>query len=894
MTLHTPPSFGHWLKQRRRALKMTQIDLARQAGCAEVTLRKIEAGDAIPSAALAACLSRAVGASDDDLPEIVAFARGVGIRHALASNWGKARYPHNLPKQLTPLFGRSHDIAAVRRRLVAEGARLITLVGPPGVGKTRLSLAVAEAVLEQFIDGVFFVRLGPVDDPALVASTISRALGLQLGGPNPPAQQLCAYLEEKHLLLVLDNFEQILPAASLVDDLLRRCPWLHILVTSRQPLRVRAERQIIVQPLALPAALTGANPVAAKDVLQYSAVALFAERAQAVLCDFVVDDANAAAVAELCRRLDGLPLAIELVAARVKLLPPAGLLPRLQGPWLLSVDGLRDVSMRQRSLRGAIGWSYDLLTPLEQILFRNLAVFVGGFTLEAAELLCGDTLSPSLPFALSPCQVLDGVASLLEKSLLVREVGPSERVRYPFVKMTHGYGADSESRYTMLETVREYGLERLDANGETELLRARHAACFVRLVDQAERSDPHPTLVLMLCLIDRELHNIHAARAWAVEHDTQTALLLTAAFLRWSQSQGTYAEGARALAEILALPGAADHTVARAKTLLWGSYRLMRDEQNVSTSQALVAESLALSRELGYPKGEAQALTVQGRMAQERFGDTETALRCYTQALALYQAMDNAGGMAYVLTYLGDAALDQGDYRQARVLAESALAAAQRAGMSSYPLPLATLANAALAEGDLDRARALFEQRLAVLQFGRFHSDLAIVLMELSAVTLLQGDLAAAQVYVDEARIHLKKVGSESLLSASTMFIAVLTQAQGNYADALRWYRASLADLSHLLKRYWSFCLLNLASLTMMLGQHELTARLLGAIKSADETVTRLNASQRRECDRLAEAARSRLDAACFDAALAEGRKSSFLQAAEEAVAILEEVLHIS
>jgi predicted ATPase len=243
---------------------------------------------------------------------------------------------------------------------------------------------------------------------------------------------------------VLDNFEQILPAAPLVDDLLRRCPWLHVLVTSRQPLRVRAERQIIVHPLALPTTATGTSPITAKHVLQYSAVALFAERAQAVLSDFAVDDANAAAVSELCRRLDGLPLAIELVAARVKLLPPAGLLSRLQGPWLLSVDGIRDVSARHRSLRGAIGWSYDLLTPLEQTLFRSLSVCVGGFTLEAAELLCGDTLSPPFPLTLAPSQVLDGIASLLEKSLLVREMGPSERVR-PFVELASGYGAEGDS-----------------------------------------------------------------------------------------------------------------------------------------------------------------------------------------------------------------------------------------------------------------------------------------------------------------------------------------------------------------------------------------------------------------------------------------------------------------
>ena len=453
-------TFGQWLKQRRKALGLTQKELAQQAGCAEITLRKIEAGDLQPSAPLVASLARALGAADADLPGLLSLARGVGDDFAARARLLRPQRPNNLPAQLTPLIGREHDIAAVRKRLLSDGARLVTLVGPPGVGKTRLALAVAEDVLEQFEHGAFFVRLGPVSDPALVASAIAQALGLEMSGPNPPALQLRAWLEEKHLLLVLDNFEQIVAAAPLVDDLLRRCPWLHVLVTSRQPLRVRGERQMTVRPLALPVAQPGASRLTGDDALRYAAVALFAERAEAVQPDFAVDDDNAAAVAELCRRLDGLPLAIELVAARVKLLPPAELLARLHGPWLLSADGLRDVSARQRTLRGAIGWSYDLLTPVEQTLFTRLAVFVGGCTLEAAEMMCEDVLSPA--------QVLDGIASLLDKSLLNREAGLYD-----------------EPRYAMLETMREYGLERLAANRDETAMATRHAHCFIRLLERS-------------------------------------------------------------------------------------------------------------------------------------------------------------------------------------------------------------------------------------------------------------------------------------------------------------------------------------------------------------------------------------------------------------------------
>ena len=236
-------TFSQWLKQRRKTLGLTQRDLAQQAGCAEVTLRKIEAGDLRPSALLAASLAKAVRAVDADTPNIVEFALGTDIEHMPAARWSKAHRPNNLPAQLTPLIGREQDLAAVRRRMLSDGARLITLLGPPGVGKTRLALAVAENVMEQFEHGAYSVRLGPISDPDLVASAIIQALGVQISGSNSPALQLRATLEEKHLLLVLDNFEQVIEAAKLVDDLLHRCPWLYVVVTSRQPLRVRGERQ---------------------------------------------------------------------------------------------------------------------------------------------------------------------------------------------------------------------------------------------------------------------------------------------------------------------------------------------------------------------------------------------------------------------------------------------------------------------------------------------------------------------------------------------------------------------------------------------------------------------------------------------------------------------------
>jgi len=856
-------TFGQWLKQRRKAEGLTQRDLAQQAGCAEVTLRKIEAGDLQPSAQLAASLAAAAGVADADLPAMVRFALGEGTGHAPAGRLSKPRRPHNLPAQLTPLLGRELDIAAVRSRL-REGARLITLVGPPGVGKTRLALAAAESVLEQFEHGVFFVRLAPVSDPDLVAATIVQALNASSSGPNPPALKLRAYLEEKHLLLVLDNFEQIIEAAPLVDSLLRRCTWLHVLVTSRQPLRMRGERQVPVMPLTLPAQFPGVAQLTAAEALRYPVVALFADRAATVQPDFTVTDGNAAAVVDLCRRLDGLPLAIELVAARVKLLPPAELLARVRGPWMLSVDGLRDVSPRQKTLRGAISWSFDLLSPFEQTLFTQLAVFADGFTLEAAEALCEDEDTKS--------RVLDGIASLLDKSLLRREIGPR-----------------GESSYNYLETVREYALERLALSGCEAGLLARHAGYFVQLVEQVERADPDPGRIQLHRLLDNDIYDIRAALAWAATHDVQAALHLTAALLEWLIARGPYVEATRLINEVFALPGASEHTIARAKALSLAGLLLQFVGENVQ-AQAFAVESLVLSHELGYGQGEADALLALGRIKKDE-GDRDAAHRHLENALARYRTLDAPGGISQSLALLGEIALEQADLSRTRMLCEESLAVAQRAGFA-YPWPLGILANLAWAEGDLERARALNEQRLAGERHRGVKGAIAHTLLELGTVATRQRDYPAAHLFLDEAFALQKEQGHEHFLRAGYLRLAALLQAEGNYEHAIHWYRESLAGANHY-PWTWGPCLLNLASLAAALDQHELVARLLGATEMVNEAGARLLPIERSDFNRLADSARASLGAAAFDVAWAQGRALTFELAAEEAVARLQAALQL-
>jgi predicted ATPase len=422
--------------------------------------------------------------------------------------------PNNLPLQPTLLIGREREVDAIKTLLARESVRLVTLTGPGGMGKTRLALQVAADLLADLRDGVWFVSLATTVDPQHVAETIAETLGLRSGGGRDIPDLITAFLRKKRLLLVLDNFEQVVDAAPLVNELLATCPGLMVLVTSRVRLQLRGEHEIPVPPLDLP---DSKHPTNAELLSQFEAVRLFIERAQDVKPDFLVTNANVPAIAAICHRLDGSPLAIELAAARIRILPPAAMLARLEQRLSLLTGGARDLPERQRTLRGTIAWSYDLLGAHEQALFRQLAIFVGGCSLEAVETVAGRVDGPEH----NDNGTLDRLELLVAHNLVRQEEGAGE----PW--------------FRMLETIREFGLEQLSAHGELAEANQRHATYYFAFAEEADRGLKGTDSGEWVVRMESEYDNFRAALAWAnTQNAVETSLRLRTTLYRFWLTRG--------------------------------------------------------------------------------------------------------------------------------------------------------------------------------------------------------------------------------------------------------------------------------------------------------------------------------------------------------------------
>jgi predicted ATPase/transcriptional regulator with XRE-family HTH domain len=792
-------SFGTHLRRLRLRAGFSQETLAERAGVSGTTIGALEDGHrrrAYPSTLGA--LADALSLTSSDRTALLELSTGPALGPDALGPKPQPGYeaglvPLGLPVPPTALIDREAEVAQVSALLdpTRTAVRLLTLVGPGGVGKTRLGLAVAAGLADAYPDGVTWVDLAPLSDERLVAATIAQALGVREAGGRRARELLLEHLRARRRLLVLDNVEHLPGAAPLLAELLAGCPRLALLVTSRAALRLRGEQRFPVAPLPAPAD----EPAAVEVIAAAPAVRLFVERARAVVPEFALDAANAPAVAAICRRLDGLPLAIELAAARTRVLRPQAMLARLGRRLPLLTGGQRDLPARQRTLRAAIGWSYDLLDEVEQSMFRRLAVFVGGCTLDAAESVCrwpekdgeADTRAEGSSFYASPASsrrpvdVLDRLVPLVDNSLLRQD-----------------QREDPEARFVLLETIREFALERLEASGEADALRRRHAEYYLALAEEAAPQIYGREQILWLDRLEADQDNIRAALAWwqSEASDAGAALRLATALYRFWHVRASLSEGREWLGRVLArdperaVPDTADFTQLRARALN-GAAVLARAQGSYAAAGSLFEESLALVRELGDEWGTANALHNLGSVALYQ-GDYGRATALLEDSLARWRELADPWGAATALHFLAQAAHYEGDHQRADALGEESLALFRGIGdVRGIAMALRNLASVAYARGNDKRAAVLYEECLPLYRDLRDGWSIGLARHGMADVARRRGDHDRAAALYRESLVLRQERGDRRGVAECLEGLASLAAAQDRPMQAAHLFGAA-------------------------------------------------------------------------------------------------------
>ena len=810
---------------------------------------------------------------------------------------------HNLPSlHLTSFIGREREMTETKRLLA--GTRLLTLMGPGGSGKTRLALQVATGLVEEFPQGVWLVELAAVFDAAHVPQAVATVFGVREVPGRAVLEALVDYLRPRELLLVLDNCEHLVDAcARLADTLLRNCPHLRILATSREPLGTAGEMTYRVLPLSRP---DPRRPVSLEQLTEFEAVRLFVERAVLSKPAFAVTDANARAVAQICYQLDGIPLAIELAASRVKVLPVEQIARRLDDRFRLLTGGTRTGLAHHQTLRAAVDWSYELLSDEERILFRRLSAFAGGFALEAAE-----NVSAGAPIAAD--DVLDLLARLVDKSLVITEE------------------LAGEVRYRMLETIRHYSADRLIEAGEAEAVRRRHAEWHLGLAERAEPELRGPEQVTWLDRLELDHDDLRAALDWSkgargVETDGEAGLRLAGALYRFWMLRGYLKEGREWLDQMVSVAAHAS-AAARAKAIYGAAvlafhqgdntqaaalseeslalYRRLEDKSGIALSlntlgivkrnqgdydlaKRLLEESLTLSRQLDDKWAIAEALNILGVAARNQ-RDHGRAKALLEEGLALWRAIGDKWGLAFSLGSLGVVARFQGQYERARTLHEESLALRRELGDRLYiATSLSGLGAVALDQGDYERARALFEEGLVLHKEMGNKLDTAAALGNLGIAAHHQGEDERATSLLKESLALWQEMGNKHAIAACLSVLGMVALSQGDYQRAGELYRESLSlsakqgDKLGIAKG-----LAGLARGAAAQGQAERAARLFGAAEALRDTVGMpLPVSDRAAYGKSVALIRAVLEDAVFTAAWAEGRAVPLEKLIDEALQV--------